>query len=202
MLTAVAAGLDVVRDAGLAGVLLFAAAYVIATLLLVPGAALTAAAGALYGVVGGAALVAPLATGAATLAFLASRAVGRRWRPRFADDPRTRRIQGAVQARGFRLVLLLRLSPIVPFNLLNYALGATRIDLRSYVAASFVGMLPGTLLYVYLGAAAGDVTRLAASGDTGTAGRWLFWLGLAATLAAAALLTRSIHPALRAELEP
>jgi uncharacterized membrane protein YdjX (TVP38/TMEM64 family) len=89
----------------------------------------------------------------------------------------------AVGAQGFRVVLLLRLSPLFPFNLLNYALGLTRVRLRDFVLASLPGMLPGTLLYVYLGSLVTSVSQLTSGQrpDSGPWGRVLFWGGLVAT---------------------
>lgn len=68
-----------------------------------------------------------------------------------ATKPKLAAIDAAIAEHGFKIVLLLRLSPVFPFNLLNYALGLTRVQVRDYVLASFIGMLPGTALYVYLG---------------------------------------------------
>ena len=93
-----------------------------------------------------------MSVAAATLAFVLGRTVARGWiARRIAGSPRFAAVDEAIGENGFRIVLLLRLSPLFPFNLLNYALGLTRLSLRDYVVASALGMLPGTILYVYLG---------------------------------------------------
>lgn len=175
-----------VHGAGGLGVTAFAAAYVIAPLLLIPGSLLTLGAGFLYGRLWGTLLVSPASVLAAAIAFVLGRTVLRkRVEGRIASDPRLRAIDGAVAAKGFRVVLLLRLSPVVPFSLLNYALGATRVGFWSYVGASFLGMLPGTFLYVSLGAAATSVAQLRGA----RAGLVPLVVGLAATIAAVVVLT-------------
>ena len=188
------------RDAGAAGLALFAAAYLVAPVVLLPASLLTLGAGFLYGPLWGTALVSPLSVGAATIAFLLGRTLARcAIEKRTAADARFAAIDRAVGESGFRIVLLLRLSPVVPFGLLNYALGLTRVGLGTYVAASFVGMLPGTFLYVYLGSAATSAARLSQSGGAPT-GRAVFWAGIVATAAVVAVLTRIARRALRRAL--
>jgi uncharacterized membrane protein YdjX (TVP38/TMEM64 family) len=187
-----------VQGAGAWGVAAFAASYVVAALLLIPGSLLTLGAGFLYGRWWGVALVSPASVLAAAIAFLLGRTLVReRVERRIASDPRLRAIDSAVGRKGFRIVLLLRLSPVVPFNLLNYALGATRVGFWTYVGASFLGMLPGTFLYVSLGAAATSAAQL-----RGThAGLVPLILGLAATIAVVAILTVMARRALRDALQ-
>jgi uncharacterized membrane protein YdjX (TVP38/TMEM64 family) len=112
-----------------------------------------------------------------------------RW---LARDARTAAINDAVASEGFRIVLLLRLSPVVPYNLLNYALGASRIRYRHFLAGS-IGMLPGTVLYTYYGKVIGDVTALAAgvAPPRGAGYYALLTIGLLATVAATWLVTRA-----------
>jgi uncharacterized membrane protein YdjX (TVP38/TMEM64 family) len=100
-------------------------------------------------------------------------------------------------------VFLTRLSPVLPFNLLNYAFGLTAVPLRTYVLASWIGMLPGTIMYVYLGSAAKSVADLL-SGKTprSTGEPILFVLGLAATVAATVLVTRRARRALTEIVPP
>src|SRR5450631_4770541 len=115
------------KAAGLGGALLFAGAYVLGTLLFFPGSVLTLAAGFLYGLVGGMAVVVPGSILGALLAFLLGRTVLRRPTERLLRrHPRFAAVDTAVAENGFRVVLLLRLSPLFPFNLLNYGLGVTR----------------------------------------------------------------------------
>jgi uncharacterized membrane protein YdjX (TVP38/TMEM64 family) len=191
-----------VRETGFAGVLLYALVYVAATLLLLPGSILTAGAGFVYGPLWGALLVSPVSVLGATLAFLLGRGVARGWVVRrLRANTRVAAIDEAVAQHGLRLVVLLRLSPLVPFNLLNYALGLTRVRLRDYVIGSALGMLPGTVLYVYLGSTIAEASQLAAGvRPTGLAGRLLYWLGLAASLLVVAVTTRLARNALRRAL--
>jgi uncharacterized membrane protein YdjX (TVP38/TMEM64 family) len=187
---------------GRAGMAIFVVAYASAVVAFVPASVLTLAAGAVYGTAVGVPLVLAGATLGAAAAFLVSRYVARGWvERRLAGVPRFAAIDEAVGSGGFTLVFLLRLSPVVPFTLLNYALGATRVRFRDYVLAS-VGMLPGSLLYVYSGALAREVASLPAG--TGTApdtARWaLLGLGLAATAAATVLVTRAARRALEARI--
>jgi uncharacterized membrane protein YdjX (TVP38/TMEM64 family) len=111
--------------------------------------------------------------------------------------PKFSAIDRAVAAEGLKIVFLLRLTPAVPFNLLNYALGLTRVRFTDYAIAS-IGMLPGTLLYVYSGKLAGDVAALA--GNPEVAKGWAYYsvlaLGLVATLAVTMVVTRSARRAL------
>ncbi|HEX5631737.1 MAG TPA: VTT domain-containing protein, partial [Gemmatimonadales bacterium] len=153
------------------------------------------------GIVRGTALVLLGATLGATAAFLLARHVARGFvARRVARHARLAAFDRALAADGFRLVLLLRLSPVVPFSVLNYALGLTQVRLRDFVLAS-IGMVPGTLLYVWSGKLAGDVARAAAGSVPRDATYWaVLGLGLAATLAAAVLVARSARRAL-AEVE-
>jgi uncharacterized membrane protein YdjX (TVP38/TMEM64 family) len=193
------------RGAGAMGIVLFAVAYVVSAVALLPGAVLTLAAGFVYGPLLGMAIVSPVSVLAATCAFLLGRTVARDWiRRRVADQPRFAAVDEAVGREGFKIVALLRLSPLLPFNLLNYALGLTKVRLRDYVLASWLGMLPGTALYVYLGSLVTNVSGLlggrATSGQPAAA-RWLYWAGLAATLAVAILVTRIARRALAQVLD-
>jgi uncharacterized membrane protein YdjX (TVP38/TMEM64 family) len=190
-----------VHDAGAAGVALFSATYVIAPVLLVPASLLTLGAGFLYGPLRGTLLVSPLSVAAASIAFLLGRTLARRAvEKRVAGDPRFAAIDRAIGDNGFRIVLLLRLSPVIPFGLLNYALGLTRVGFGTYVLASFVGMLPGTFLYVYLGSAATSAARLSQH-TGGPAGRAAFWVGIFATVVAVGVLTRIARRALGRALQ-
>jgi uncharacterized membrane protein YdjX (TVP38/TMEM64 family) len=192
------------QQAGLAGALLFAGAYVLGTLLFFPGSVLTLGAGFLYGLVGGMAVVVPGSILGSLLAFLLGRTVLRgptqrllRRHPRFAA------VDTALSQKAFRVVVLLRLSPLFPFNLLNYGLGVTRVPLVPYLLGSAVGMLPGTLLYVYLGSLLTNASQLLAGGrpDAGWAGRVLFLVGLLATVVVVVLVSRAARRALEATLD-
>ena len=113
-----------------------------------------------------------------------------------------RAIDAAVEREGFKLVLLLRLSPLFPFNVLNYALSLTRVTLGRYVLASAIGMLPGTALYVYLGSLAPAAAELSAATRGGSSTRTaLYVVGLLATVVVVVIATRAARRALHAELE-
>jgi uncharacterized membrane protein YdjX (TVP38/TMEM64 family) len=177
----------------------FAAAYAAATVAFVPGSLLTLAAGAIFGLVKGTLLVFAAATVGAGLAFLVSRHLARSAvERRLAGNARFGAIDRAVAREGRKIVFLLRLSPVFPFNLLNYALGLTRVRFGDYLIAS-VGMLPGTLLYVYYGALAGEVAIVAGGGAPAKGAGYyaVLALGLAATIAVTALVTRTARRALR-----
>jgi uncharacterized membrane protein YdjX (TVP38/TMEM64 family) len=150
-----------VRGLGWWGPVIFVLLYIAACVLLIPGSVLTLGAGILYGVVGGTALVSVASTLGATASFLVGRYLARDWvSSKLARQEKFRRLDEAVGREGWRIVGLLRLSPIFPFNLLNYAFGLTRVRLRDYVLASWIGMLPGTVLYVYLGSLLGEVANV------------------------------------------
>lgn len=192
-----------VEGLGVAGAAVFVAGYVAAAVALVPGSLLTLAAGAVFGVMRGTLLVMLGATLGATAAFLVARHLARpAVERRLGRDPRVRRIDRAIARQGFRVVLLLRLSPALPFNVMNYALGLTRVRLRDYVLAS-AGMLPGTLLYVYYGKVAGDVAALAAGVAVPRGPEYwaVLALGLAATLALTVVVTRAARRALQEETD-
>lgn len=174
---------------GVWGALLYALVYVAAALLFVPGSLLTIGAGALFGLLWGTVIVSIASTTAAALAFLIARHVARARVERLAErSPTFGAVDHAIRDRGWRVVALLRLSPVVPFSLSNYLYGLTAVGLRHYVPASWAGMLPGTVLYVYLGAAG----RAAAAGGGRTPAEWvLLAAGLAATVAVTVLLTRA-----------
>ncbi len=141
----------------------FVVGYAAAVVGFVPGSVLTLAAGAIFGLVEGTVVVFLGATLGSTLAFIISRYVARDAVARRVEgDRRFAAIDGAIERQGRRIVFLLRLSPVFPFSLLNYALGLTRVRLADYVLASF-GMLPGTILYVYSGRIAGELAALAGS---------------------------------------
>jgi uncharacterized membrane protein YdjX (TVP38/TMEM64 family) len=173
--------------------------YVVSCVFLLPGSVLTLGAGFLFGLWKGTIVVWIGANLGASAAFLIGRTLARRWVARkVAGDARFRAIDQAVGKEGFKIVLLTRLSPVFPFNLLNYAYGVTDVFFRRYVLASAIGMLPGTVMYVYLGAAAGSLTQIAAGGVKGGAAQHvLLWAGLALTVAVAVVVTRTARRALR-----
>jgi uncharacterized membrane protein YdjX (TVP38/TMEM64 family) len=187
-----------VAGAGVAGWLAFIGVYATVTVLALPGSVLTLGAGFAFGIGTGFALVSVASTLGAALAFLIARRVGRdAILRRFAGGGTFAAIDGAVAREGWRVVVLLRLSPLIPFNALNYLLGLTGIPFGQAVLASWVGMMPGTLLYVYLGALGRAGVEQAGSGfDAGRTA--LLAVGLAATVAVSVLVARRARSALQA----
>lgn len=191
------------RSTGGLGVALFVAAYVVSTVAFLPGSILTLAAGFVYGPVWGVAIASPASVAGATCAFLLGRTLLRGWaEARVGTSARVRAIDEAVSREGFKIVVLLRLSPIIPFNALNYALSLSNVPVRTYVLASFLGMLPGTLMWVYLGSLAPTVADLSSAGSGGGTTRTLLYVaGLVATVAAAVIGARAARRALDAQLQ-
>lgn len=187
-----------VEGLGALGPVVFVAAYIVGVVAFLPGALLTLTGGALFDIGPGTFYVFVAAVIGSSLAFLAARYVARglieeklRHHPRFAA------LDGAVADQGLKIVFLLRLSPAFPFNFMNYALGLTRVSFRDYFLAS-IGMLPGTLLYVYYGKVAGDAAALAAGAavEKDLAYYLVLGLGLVATVAVTAIVTRLARKAL------
>lgn len=187
---------------GALGVLFFILLYILACLFMLPGSILTLGAGVIFGVVNGAVTVLIGATLGATCAFLTGRYAARSWvARRIAGNEKFKAVDESVGREGWKIVLLTRLSPIFPFNLLNYAYGVTQVRLRHYILASGVGMIPGTLMYVYLGSLAGDLATLGVGGQTRTTAEWvLYGVGLLATIAVTIFVTRVARRALAARL--
>jgi len=185
---------------GVAGMAIYACVYVLATVLFVPGSVLTAGAGFVFGVARGMLVVSISATTGAALAFLIARYVARdRIAALAAKNERFRAIDSAIGREGWKIVGLLRLSPLVPFNLSNYLYGLTAVRFWPYVLVSWLGTLPGSLLYVYLGAA-GKVGLQAAAGvhsERGPLEYGLFGVGLLATVIVTVMVTRIARKALK-----
>ncbi len=183
------------------GAVVFVAAYVAATVAFVPGSLLTLAAGAIFGLVRGVIYVFLGAVIGSAAAFLIARYVARpAVERRIAGDPRFEQIDRAVAQDGRKIVFLLRLSPVLPYNLLNYALGLTRVRFRDYLIAAF-GMLPGTVLFVYSGQVAGSLAALAGGAEVerGTGYYLVLVVGLVATAAVTVWVTRIARRALKHE---
>jgi uncharacterized membrane protein YdjX (TVP38/TMEM64 family) len=188
-----------VRRLGPWGPAAFVAGYAVAAVALIPSVLLTLAAGALFGLARGVIYVMIGATLGAALAFLSGRYVARRFVEHLLErHPRLVAIDRAVEAQGFRLVLLLRLSPAVPYTLLNYALGLSRVRFADYLAGT-IGMLPPVTMYVYSGKVAGDLASLAsgAAAPRGPAYYWLLILGLLATVTVTVHITRIARRAIQ-----
>lgn len=195
--------LEAIARLGAWGPVLFALLYVAATVLFLPGSILTLGAGVVFGLARGAVIVSISATLGATAAFLVGRYVARDWvAGKIEGNPKFKAIDEAVAREGWKIVGLTRLSPVFPFNLLNYAFGLTRVSLSHYVLASWIGMMPGTVMYVYLGSVAGTLAG-AGGGTRRTPAEWaLYAIGLAATIGVTVYVTGLARRALarRAQL--
>jgi uncharacterized membrane protein YdjX (TVP38/TMEM64 family) len=188
---------------GVWGPVVFAIGYAVATVGFIPGSLLTLAAGAIFGLVKGTITVFLGATVGSALAFLVARYVARgAVERRIAGNRKFASIDRAVAKEGLKIVTLLRLAPIFPFNLMNYGLGLTKVSFRDYVLAS-LGMIPGTFLYVYYGKALGSLAAVAGGAEIERgAGYWItFGVGLAAALAVALYVARIAKRALAQEVE-
>ena len=188
------AGAEWAQGQGTAGLVVFAALYAVATVFAVPGSALTLIAGGAFGFAAGAAAVWAGATVGLALAFLAARWLARErvagW---LAGKPSFAAVDRAVAREGWKIVFLTRLTPVFPFTVLNYAYGLSGVPFLGYLAASATGILPGTLLYIYLGT---SVARTF-SGASDSLETVLRIVGLAAFVVVTVLITRIARKALR-----
>lgn len=193
--------LEWVDSLGTWGPLFFIGIYIVATVLFLPGSLLTLGAGLVFGVVKGSLIVSVAATLGASLAFLVSRYVARGWVSRkFKGNEKFQRIDHAVGKNGWKIVALSRLSPIFPFNVLNYAYGLTGVSFPAYALASWVGMIPGTITYVYVGSLAGSLAQIGSEGARRPAGMWaLYGVGLVATIAVTIYVTSLANSAMRSK---
>jgi len=192
---------DWVGQMGVVGVFIFIGVYVLATVLLAPGSILTIGAGFAFGLWKGFLAVSVGATLGASLAFLIGRFIARDKVEAIARRNETfREIDNAIGEEGAKLIFLLRLSPVIPFNLSNYFYGLTAVRFWPYALASWIGMMPGAFLYVYIGTA-GRAAVLAAAGGEAIKRGWQYWtflsVGLAATIAVTFWVTKIARSALR-----
>jgi uncharacterized membrane protein YdjX (TVP38/TMEM64 family) len=183
-----------VQGMGPAGMVLYGAVYVAAVVLFVPGIVLTLGAGFLFGLGWGIVVVSIASTIAAALAFLIARYLARGAVERLArKNPKFAAIDRAIGKEGWKVVALLRLSPLVPFSLSNYLYGLTSVRFAPYLVTSWAAMLPATLLYVYLGAAGRTI------GEKTSRSPWE-WALLGAGLTATAAVTVLLASVARKEL--
>lgn len=196
--------LEWVAGLGPTGMVLYISIYITACLLFLPCWILTVGAGTVFGLVKGTVLTSIGATLGATAAFLISRYLARDWvTRRIEGNPKFKAIDQAVGREGWKIVLLTRLSPIFPFVLLNYAYGLTSVSLRHYFLASWLGMLPVTVVYVYLGSLVRDLANAGnRSGRVRTPLEWVcYGVGLLATIAVSIYVTRIARRALAERIE-
>jgi uncharacterized membrane protein YdjX (TVP38/TMEM64 family) len=187
---------------GAVGALAFILLYIIATVAFLPGSILTLGAGVVFGVVMGSLYVFIGATIGAAAAFLVGRYLARGWvAKKIAGNNKFRAIDEAVSREGLKIVLLTRLSPIFPFNLLNYAYGVTGVSLKDYVLGS-IGMIPGTIMYVYIGSLAGSIATIGTESQPGNTGvQWAIRIiGFIATVAVTIYVTKVARKALENEV--
>jgi uncharacterized membrane protein YdjX (TVP38/TMEM64 family) len=191
---------DWVGHMGAAGVFVFILVYAVATVLMAPGSILTIGAGFAFGLWKGFLAVSAGATIGASLAFLVARFIARDKIEAIAQqNEKFRNIDNEIGKQGAKLIFLLRLSPAIPFNLSNYFYGLTAVKFWSYVLASWIGMIPGTFLYVYIGTA-GKAAVAAAGGGEAVRHGWqygtLLSVGLGATVAVTIWVTKIARNAL------
>ncbi len=187
-----------ISDLGPWGPVFFIVLYILATILFLPGLIPTMAAGLLFGVLQGTLLVSISSISGATIAFLIGRYLAREWvAGKIQGNQKFEAIDAAVAQEGWKIVGLTRLSPLFPFNLLNYAFGLTQVSLKNYFLASWIGMLPGTVMYVYIGSLAGDLATLVSGELSRTPAEWAFLgVGLIATVVLTLYITRIAQRAL------
>ncbi len=197
--------LEYIQSLGTAGIIAFILLYILATVAFLPGSILTLGAGFVFGFLQDVVYVSIASTLGATAAFLLGRGLFRREISlRTGENPKFKAIDMAVAQEGWKIVMLTRLSPVFPFNLINYAYGLTAVSPRAYILASWIGMLPGTVMYVYIGSLAGDLAAAAAGEQTAMPGPWMIAAriaGLAAAVVVTLLIARTARRALRVHME-
>jgi uncharacterized membrane protein YdjX (TVP38/TMEM64 family) len=187
-----------IESLGIVGGIAFIAIYMAATVAFLPGSILTLGAGIVFGVLLGAIYVFIGATLGAIAAFLVGRYLARGWiSKQIEGNQKFAAIDQAVTREGFKIVLLTRLSPVFPFNLLNYAFGVTGVALKDYALGS-IGMIPGTVMYVYIGSLAGNLARIGTENQpTNPTAQWTIRIiGFIATVAVTIYVTRVARQAL------
>ncbi|MCK4753414.1 MAG: TVP38/TMEM64 family protein [Planctomycetes bacterium] len=192
-------GLEWAEGLGFWGPVFVVAFYMVACVLFLPGSVLTIGTGFVFKILVGAIIASIGSTLGACAAFLVGRTVARGWISRkIAANSKFAAIDNAISQQGFKIVFLIRLSPVLPFNFLNYAFGLTKVSFAKYALASWIGMFPGTLMYVYFGAGLRSFADVAAGQvETGIAGRVFFWFGMAATVAVTVFVTHLARRALK-----
>jgi uncharacterized membrane protein YdjX (TVP38/TMEM64 family) len=190
-----------INSLGAIGGIVFIGIYIIATLAFLPAALLTLGAGVIFGVTWGSVYVFIGATLGAIAAFLGGRYLAQGWvKEKISSYKKFAIIDKAVSKEGLKIVLLVRLSPLFPFNLLNYAFGITSVSFQDYLIGS-VGMIPGTIMYVYFGSLVGDIALIGSKNQPGNI--ILHWviqiMGLIATIAVTVYVTKIAKKALEDE---
>jgi uncharacterized membrane protein YdjX (TVP38/TMEM64 family) len=191
-----------IRASGWVGVAAYVGLYVVVAVFMLPGSMMSVSGGFIFGPIVGALFSVTVAVLAGVIPFFLGRFVARDWVRRKAERyPKLQAIDAAVEEHGFKVVLLLRLS-LAPYNLLNYALGLTRVRLFDFVVASWLGMVPAVIVLSYLGSLITDAAQLGSSVQgLGPAVRLLYWVGFGGTFIGVVLLTRMARRALKNVLD-
>ncbi|BAZ29765.1 hypothetical protein NIES4074_22120 [Cylindrospermum sp. NIES-4074] len=195
-----------VNSLGYLGPIAFIIIYNLATLLFIPGSLLTLKGGYLFGLFWGSIYVLIAAIIGATIAFIIGRYLSRDWISRQLDKhPKFKAIDAAVARQGWKIVLLTRLSPLFPFNLLNYAFGVTQVSLKDYILGS-IGIVPGTVMYVYIGSLAGNIAMINTphqpTNPETQIWQWIMQgVGLIATIVVTIYITKIAQKALNQSIE-
>jgi uncharacterized membrane protein YdjX (TVP38/TMEM64 family) len=182
-----------IAQSGWTGVAGFITLYTLTCVFFLPGSVLSVGAGAVYGFWFSTALVTISSTVGAMVNFLTSRYLARSWmQKRLGRSAKFRALDKAVSTEGGRIILISRMSPVVPHSLVSYAAGLIRISFRRFTLASFVGFIPQSAAYTYVGAVVGKAVRTSAGVTPHDPVTWaLYGLGLVATLAVTVLTTRT-----------
>ena len=177
---------------GIKGYLGFILIYIVSTIMMLPGSPLTFTAGALFGFWKGLVIVSIGSTIGAGCAFLVSRYLARNFvKRKFLNNERFKSIDSGINEEGFKIVILARLSPVIPFFLLNYAFGITKIRFSHFLTASWIGMIPGTMVYVLMGSMGSAMI----SGKKSLLEWVLLGTGIIATIFVTLLISRIIRKA-------
>lgn len=188
-----------VGSLGFWGPLVFIILFVVSAVICLPASILTASAGTLFGLKMGVLYVSIASTVAAIISFLIARYAARDWvEEKVSKNAKFSAIDNVIGKQAWKIIGLTRLSPIIPFPLMNYGFGVTKVKLSHYIIASWIGMIPGTILFVYIGA----VGKAAVGSEVKSATEWLFYgVGLIATVVVTVYITKISKKALRKELE-
>jgi uncharacterized membrane protein YdjX (TVP38/TMEM64 family) len=198
-------GLDWVGQSGWLGWLGFIVIYTLTCVFFLPGSVLTVGAGAIYGFWGGALLVSISNLVGAVVNFLTSRYLLRGWLNRkFAHNKKFHILDQAIATEGWRIILLSRISPVVPHSIVSYACGLTKLSLAKFSLASWIGFVPISAAYSYAGAFLGKFARARAGLPHG-AESWETWTfygaGLVVTVIVTIWSTRIASRALKAHVQ-
>ncbi len=190
--------LQKVEGLGFWGPVIFIGAYILSTIFFIPASVLTLGAGAVFGLAFGSIYVSIASTIGASAAFLIGRYFARDLiSKKIEGNERFAAIDSAVGKEGWKIVGLTRLSPAFPFTLLNYAYGLTKVPFSHYLISSWIGMMPGTVMYVYLG----SLGNAASEGGTSPLEWALRIVGLLATVVVTIYVTKVAKKALDSKLE-